>query len=265
MKKSLITFLLTFLIIAGCAHKKNLPEEPVIKEKIRTVQVPQWFIDLPSGDYAIGISKLSIRNLEMKTAAFQNAVVQFCRNQSSFIVNKKALRETELSLSGNADFQVVVNSNPQLLRTISEELVLIDEFWFYDNYIGLFGLQETEIDKSLIELSYSDDPNKDIPGWYHYELQKESGIINATVRADSYSLESAWQKALDNARLKLAAFLETDVSSSVYHINEKMDKLITLETTRKMENIQVKRCFVKRYLGSGGPGYAVYIETGMKI
>lgn len=264
--KKLILLLFIFVLLAGCAGKKKSIETPSKSGKVQTLQVPAWFLEPPEGNYVLGLSKLSIENLEMKTAAFQHGVVQYCRNQSSYIVNKKAMRESEYKfVPGSAGYQIIVNSNPDLLKSVSEKLELLDSFWFFDNYIGLYGMNASSFNNSKVSISFSESFDNKKPEWFKSGLHKKGSQIFVNVRADSYSLDYAWQKAYDAARVKLAAYLETDVSSTVYHINEKEDKLIALETTKKMGRISLNRCYAKRYIGSGGPGYCVFLQIGMEL
>lgn len=258
--------LIIITILSACSRNREAIEEPQQEVTQSTVQVPIWFLQPPQGDFSIGISKLSVHNLQMKTAALQNAVVQYCRNNSSYIVNKKAFRETDFSTNGGtAEFQLIVNSEPELLHSAAENLKLLDDFWFFDNYIGLYGYNSTDIDTNLVMISFSEIPEGDTPDWFGEDIYLDGANLLTNIRADSHSLEFAWVKAMDLARIELAGWLETGVSSTIYQVNEKIDKLVALETTRKMRNINLKHCYIKRYNGSGGPGYAVFIQAGIKI
>ncbi|MCF7918409.1 MAG: hypothetical protein K9N06_00665 [Candidatus Cloacimonetes bacterium] len=266
MKTAYLLIIVLILLLTGCAAQEReiVIEEP--ESRTRIMEIPAWFLELPAGDYVIGISKLSFMNLEMEMAAFQNAVVSYCRNHSSYIVNNQAIRESEILMaSGEARFRVIVSSEPQMLQAASEKLVKLDSFWFYDNYIGLYGWADAAFDKRRLGIEIIEEPDAAEPEWYSAELRRNEDKLTAAAAGISFDAISAWAKAQDAVRIRLAEYLETDVSGSVYHINEMEDRLITLETTKRMGAMNLKRCYMRRYLGSGGPGYTVYLQMEMQL
>ena len=240
MKYLLIVLVIAVMSSCATPQAEVIVEKPQLKVSVLTL--PVWFLEPPSGNYVLGISRLSFKNLEMETAAFQNAVVSYCRNHNSYIVNNQALRESEIVMTAStANFRVIVSSEPQKLQEVKEKLEKLDSFWFYDNYVGLYGIKNSVIDKRRIELEIVEEADAKDPGWYKDGLEKKEDEILAAGNATSYDAVSAWGKALDSVRVKLAGYMELDVGATVYHINEMEDKLITLETTKRMGAMNLKR------------------------
>lgn len=263
MKRIILFFLISTLLL-GCTKTQQHEIIPPHTPAQRIMEVPVWFFEPPSGDYMLGMSRLSHLSINMEAAAFENAVVNYCRNRSSFLINKKALRESEiLPAGGEAKFQLVVSSHPPMLYETKEKLKKLDHFWFYDMFVGLYGKTRTDTTRLIIVLNEEiDAPN---PEWFKNGLRLKDNELFACVRADSHDGILAWNKALDACRLKMAEYIETEVTASIYHINEQEDKLLSLETTRKMGEMQLSRVYMRRYLSSGGPGYCVFLEMRMKL
>ncbi|MDP8211285.1 MAG: hypothetical protein RAO94_02920 [Candidatus Stygibacter australis] len=262
--RRLFLILIIIPLLTGCAsqpRKAVIPEAPVG----RYLKIPQWFINIPEGDFTFGFAKLTVNKEAMMISALQDATVTYCRNHNCYVVNKRAIRDTQIGAgSGEQEFQVIVSSEPQQLYDIRDRLQLLDYFWFYDNFIGIFSLGQTQIDSTRIDIWCEEAYPGSNPEWYIGDLIVEEEQVLCDVHTTSSDLIDAWQKAVDKGRVKLAGYNKIKVDASVWHINNERDKLISLETSLKMNQIEIDKIYFRRYYGSGGPAYSVWLRMSME-
>jgi hypothetical protein len=255
-------FLFILALLQISCTTNIIEEKNAIKKPVgRYLEIPGWFIDFPKDDYSLGISKLSLDNLEVKTSALQNAAVNYCRNKNSYVVNKEAIRNTEQYYgSGKREFQVVVTSNPQQLHEAAKNLRLTDYFWFYDNFVGLYGFRESAIDTTRFSVWINEENITYRPDWFHEEIMISDNGIYADVWGTSHELIYAWRNALDKGRVKLAGYSQIKVDATIYNSPGMHDKLVSLETSTKIQDMIIDKIYARRYQGSGGAGYEVYVR-----
>ncbi len=259
-----LVWIILLIFLTGCAGHGNKTLEENLIPRGRYMPIPNWFISVPAGDFCFGTAKLTVNDPEVKMSALQNATVNYCKNNNCYVVNKKAIRNTQITPeSGTREFQVVVTSDPEQLYKIRDNLQLLDYFWLYDNFIGIYSTGNSIIDTSRIEVWINEKNGYYYPEWFKGDLFIEAGQVFTDVACNSHDLFNAWQEALDAGRVSLAGYSKIKVDASVYHINGVRDKLIALETSLKMNNMSIDKIFIRRYLGSGGPGYAVYLRMAL--
>ena len=262
--RRLFLILIIIPLLTGCAsqpRKAVIPEAPVG----RYLKIPQWFINIPEGDFTFGFAKLTVNKEAMMISALQDATVTYCRNHNCYVVNKRAIRDTQIGAgSGEQEFQVIVSSEPQQLYDIRDRLQLLDYFWFYDNFIGIYSLDHSLVDSTRVEIWCDESNTQSVPDWYYGDLKVEDKQVYCDVYAISSELIDAWQKAIDEGRVQLAGYNKIKVDASVWHINDERDKLISLETSLKMNQIEIDKIYFRRYYGSGGPAYSVWLRMSME-
>jgi len=262
--KKLVWIVFCILLLASCAFHHKIKEAKNAPQG-RYLQVPRWFLSIPDGDFCLGFAKLTINDTAVKTSALQDATVTYCRNHNCYVVNKRAMRDTQINNgSGKQEFQVLVTSEPQQLYDIRDNLQLLDSFWFYDNFIGIYSINHSQVDTTRVETWCDEANTKNKPDWYTGELIINENQVYSDVFAGSSDLIDAWQKAIDKGRVELAGYNKIRVDASVWHINGKRDKMIALETSLKMNRIDFDKLSLKRYQGSGGPGYFVHLRMSME-
>jgi hypothetical protein len=89
-------------------------------------------------------------------------------------------------------------------------------------------------------------------------------MVTTDVQASSHDLVSAFSEAFEAARISLAGYRNIKVDGKAWHINGLRDRLVSLETLVKLNRMNINKIAVRRYLGSGGPGYQVYLRMGME-
>jgi len=263
MKKYFLVFLIIPLLVSCAGHQKELDHPEILKG--RYLQIPQWFIDMPEGDFCLGFAKLTVNEEAIRISALQDATVTYSRNHNCYVVNKRAIRDTQINNdSGEQEFQVVVTSEPQQLYDIRDRLQLLDHFWFYDNFIGIYSLDHSLVDSTRVKIWCDESNTRSVPDWYYGDLKVEDKQVYCDVSAISSDLIDAWQKAIDKGRVELAGYNKIKVDASVWHINGERDKLISLETSLKMNQIEIDKVHFRRYYGNGGPGYSAYLRMSIK-
>ncbi len=258
MNRSLLIIML--LILLGCASQTEYEEVKMI-HKIEYPQLPGWVYELPAGEYVIGIARKSFDEDEMKDAAKQMAAVMKSRNEASYSIEKFASTTTEdLLRDGKAEFRLNVSASPETTRRLYESLQVIDEVFFFDCYLALFSLQKDNVTEK-----YKKRFVANFPDWYEKDkISVESSQIISYATGSSFNLVNAWESAAENARLEIAKYVEKDVQTALISRDEKMEKSLALETTKKLIEMKLRRCFISSELKDNLRSYKVFMEMAME-
>ncbi|MBN1327613.1 MAG: hypothetical protein JW996_06660 [Candidatus Cloacimonetes bacterium] len=253
MMKKIIPILL--LVILGCAPEKQHYKKDNYIHKFEVVALPQWIYEIPpGGDFVIGVSQKSFARDDMIDAAKQFAAVIKSRNSGSYNITKYASSNEEVRT-----FTLNVSSSPEETHRIYNSLELIDEAAFYDFFIALFGTPE-----SAMAENYKTKIIRNYPDWFpENSLIIQENSILSYASASSSNLVSAWERAAEIARLELAKYLEKQVTGGIISTDEEIDKLIILETNRKLINMDITRSFIFSELNDALLSYKVYLEMRM--
>ena len=259
MKK--IFYLLIISVIFGCVSRNyDYYERPTIHKIVRE-PLPQWFYELPSENFIVGISQKTADEKNNIEAAKQEAAVTMSRNKASFTVNNFAERNSEdIMKSGKAELKINVSFSPTETNRIFSQLKLVDKTTYFDYFIALFSVSETLLDENSERKYYLFAPD-----WLAKNkiLPTASGL-NIYAAATSANLIDAWEKAAENARLQAADYLEKNVEGLVKSNNEEIDKLIALETNKIVGNLIIARSYIQTEMKNSLVGYKVYLEMEMK-
>ncbi|MBC8384625.1 MAG: hypothetical protein H8E57_03790 [Candidatus Cloacimonetes bacterium] len=258
----LIFVFVTLMIFFGCSTPgKYAYYEREAIHKVEMEKLPEWFYNLPmNGDFVVGISKKSYQKEEMIDSAKQMAAITKSRNQGTFAIEKFASKDTEDILKdGEALFRLNVSSSPEEIRKIFDSLKLTDEASFFDYYIALFSSNKDLNDR------FKQKYISNLPDWTTEKGVKiEDNFLLSFSKGSSYDLISAWEKAAEKARLELANYLEKEVLGMVENRNENIEKLISLETSKKISKMQITKCFVISEMKDSLLSYKVFIEMKME-
>ena len=263
MRKLLLIFVLFIFGSCACYDNVNNPSRSVPKGRYQ--DIPAWFINFPKGDFTIGIAQMSTSDPAVKNSALQNATVNYSRNKHCYVVHKKAVHKSEITIPGGEnEFQVVVTSSPETLEDIRDKLILIDFFWFYNNFVGLYSMHKTAVDTNRISTWIDEQRTQTYPEWFKTDIFRDDGRVYSDVHASSHDFVSAFRKAFNEARIKLASYSKIKVESKVYAYNGDIDKLVALETNLKMMNIDLNNIYSRFYQSPGGHNYSVYLRMSIK-
>lgn len=258
MKYIAVFFLIS--LILGCGSANYIEEQGTPKHKIHTESLPKWVHSLPSGiEYVVGISKLTYDEDKCIDAAKQMAAVMMSRNKSSFSIDKFAIEASEdVMQSGKASFTLNVSASPNRTNRIYNELVLIDSVKYQGNFIGLFSTMQTQLPAEYNECKVASVPD------IRPEIEETKNNIVVWTEGSSADLTTAWEKAADNGRTKIAGFLSNTVSGSVVSMNELTKKNIAVETSEIIKNLKISESFIQSELYVGLPLYRVYHKMTME-
>ena len=267
MRKLLISFVLFCLIFTffGCSSNKNLQEEK--KETSKTtiykpenVIVPKWvFEKLETGDFVIGISPKSFDYDKMEDASRRMAAVIKGRNIGSYSISKYASQSVGED-DDTAKFKLNVSSSIEEVKRIYNSLNLIEETYLYGFFIGLYSEENLEIEQELVSLSELTEPE-----WISEEkLIVTDDEILSKAFASSINLDTAWEKAAENARIEIGKYLEKNVQGLVKSTDEIIDKSIAVESTIKTCKMSITRSHIEANIRDGLFSYKVFIEMKME-
>ncbi len=263
MQKIINLILILFFFVIGCSapnYYEYYEKESV--HKIEMEKLPEWVYNLPvEGDYVVGISKKSFEKEKMIESAKQMAAVSKSRNTGSFAIEKFASKDSEDILKeGKVKFRLNVSSSPKEIENIFDNLNLVDETFFFDYYLGLFSTKRNDVEDVYKKKYISNQPE-----WFSGEKIKiEEKIIFSYSFASSYDLIIAWEKAAEQTRLAIANYLEKEVQGIVESTNENIEKIIALETAKKIEKMEIIRSFIISEMKDSLLSYKVFLEMKME-
>ncbi|HHE38440.1 MAG TPA: hypothetical protein ENL20_07680 [Candidatus Cloacimonetes bacterium] len=262
MQKLINLILILFFMIGCSTHRSYEYYEKESIHKIEMQKLPEWIYYLPAeGDYIVGISKKSFEKEKMVESAKQMAAVSKSRNKGSFAIEKYASKDSEYILKeGKVKFRLNVSSSPQEIEKIFDTLNLVDETFFFDYYIGLFSTKRNDIENVHKKKYIANQPE-----WFSEEKIKiEGNTIFSYSSTSSYDLIVAWEKASEQTRLEIANYLEKEVQGMVESTNENIEKIIALETAKKIENMTITRSYIISEMKNSLLSYKVFLEMKME-
>jgi len=257
----LMIMLAILISLMGCPAKQPMVEmySPA-RISYLTAEVPAWLMELPQGDYAIGIAwRPTLFDGDSEDSARDFAAVSMSRNHSAYVVDKSlvySLSQMEEIDWNNVNFNVVVSADTTYLRKAAEELIMLDSVEVHGFVIGLFGFHETEIDKTLRMMQRST-----MPAWCeqtHLTISGESVYITGT--ALSANLIDAWQEAQETALRTIARYRVQRVVSRILTRNDWLHEFTQMETVLRNQRVYLSRSFIEFRHIADQPSYRVYLQ-----
>ncbi len=249
-------FFILFLLIFTACSSNNQNKTAVFKKEFIPLNLPEWLLELPKGDYEIGISKKLYDKSEEKKQAKEFATVNYNRNRNSVIINNIAKTEGE-EISDYKKFQLNVSSSIDKLKEIYKSLSLVDSIYTGNYFIGLFSYNNpTKIKKSACTKRLV------IPDWYkENQLTFSNGFVFACVKESSADLANAVNKAMEKARIELAKYKTRHikvVSTSTYKLTK---KAYTMETQTVLGNLKTTNIYIIKKIDDNSLySYTVYLR-----
>jgi hypothetical protein len=262
MRKTAL-WILCVLLLAGCINKQVDYKEKN-KNALQGMQsrpLPRWMYQRPADHYIVGMSRKSKDVDATKLAAKQSAAVAYGRNTESIaIVNSASAQSSNMLSSGNSQFNLVVTASPELLRKKCDQLQLVDECTYYENYIALFSPKTSSIGDE-----WKQPQIQPKPAWTD-QLGLEISKTQVTSRAfgRSSDLQLAWDKAVDAARQEIAQYLEKEVLGGVLSRNDDVQTKVAVETRIKVGQMHVSRSHVETHIANSLLSYLVHVEVVME-
>lgn len=253
--------LLIVLFLVSCSTTKRAEPQARTVYKIEQESLPAWLYELPpQGDFVIGIAFRSFDVDAMKEDAKQRAAIIHSRNKASYAISKSASRSTDnFLMDGRAKFTLNV-SIPEETMAIYEQLKLVDDYIFNEYFLGLY----TQTEQTLPE-QYKVYQSLPLPQWCSQTgLVVEGDVIRYYISESSADLVSAWGRASETARLKIAEYLEIRIQSDVTSIDDRTKKDIALETRKKINDLIIQRSYITSQMRDNLRSYKVYMEMRTK-
>lgn len=252
--------ILSLLLLISCQTAQLEEIEQPLNKRVTGLN-PLWLYELPVGsDYIIGISQCNHDTLTVENAAREMASVMKSRNTGSYTIQKFSQTDAEnIQKSGNASFNLNVGT-PEEAKENFKKLHIIDSHKLNHYFIGLYSIATSEI-----EDKYKKKEIRSFPKWYQEnKIEDNSGYLTTWASDGSYDLITAWEKAAEVARYQIADYLEKDVSAGLFSNNEDITKKISIETTRKLANLEITRSYIVTEKYDTLYSYKIYLEMKMR-
>jgi|GEM_PF-812596 len=257
----LFILILPLFLLSACPGKRPVvPEQQAVRVNYLTAEVPAWMMDLPEGDYTIGIAwRPTMFDSDSEDAARDFAAVSFSRNHSAYVVDKSlvySLSQMQEIDWNNVNFKVVVSADTTFLRRSARDLILLDKVEIHGFLIALFGFNQIETDETprLMHMTtkpvWCDQTNLFISG--------ESVVTTGT--ALSANLFDAWTQAQETALRTIARYRVQRVVSRLLVNNDWMQQYTQMETVLRNQRVYLRRSFIEFRQIENQPSYKVYLQ-----
>ncbi len=245
----------------GCAAKKPHLQTPVpAKVNHLPTEVPAWLMELPPGDYAIGIAwRPTMFGSDAEDSARDFAAVALSRNHSAYVVDKSlvySLSQMQEIDWNNVNINVVVSADTDFLRRAARDLIMLDRIEIHGFLIALFGFKPIEPDKTprLMHLTTK-------PAWCDQtNLFIADRSVYITGAALSANLFEAWTEAQETALRAIARYRVQRVVSRLVVNNDWMHQYTEMETVLRNQQVFLSRCFIEFRQIENQPSYKVYLQ-----
>ena len=251
MKKYLIFIMFTFLL--SCSSNNTYKPFVMTQEHI-SMELPNWMIDVPDGNFEIGISH---KTTGEKGNAKEFAAINYNRNIHSFVVNNKAVKKGE-QIKDFRTFNVNSPVSIKDLRSIHDSMTLVDSAYAGNYFLALFST-----DKSL-KISHSTDMIKtfSVPSWYRpQKVYVQNGKIYATIRYSSATMDGAVKIAMEKARTAIASYKTKHVLASTTSTEIKTSTDYAIETKMVLGKVKTSNIYIlKKKTDNALFSYEVYLR-----
>ncbi len=256
-----VAVMILIILAMGCATKKprlQTPEQARVNHLL--TEVPAWLMELPPGDYSIGIAwRPTMFDSDAEDSARDFAAVSLSRNHSAYVVDKSlvySLSQMQEIDWNNVNFNVVVSADPDFLRRAARDLIMLDMIEIHGFLIALFGFSPIEPDKTprLMHLTTK-------PAWCDQSnLLVADQSVYITGTALSANLFEAWAKAQETALSTIARYRVQRVVTRLMVRNDWMHQYTEMETVLRNQRVFLSRCFIEFRQIEHQPSYKVYLQ-----
>ncbi len=249
-------FSILIFILAGCSAVQ-LPQEP---NSHIPFTAKAWFASLPEGEYSIGIAYADPIFGKTATALAKDfAAVAISRNHSSYVVDKEILLEladqSELDLT-RMSFNFVVSADMDFLHQAARDLVLLDSFESAGLFLGLYGLQKVDPDRSELVMQPQEKP-----AWAnHNGIYIEGNTLYSVSATHQAELKDAFLAAQEQALRQIAQYRLQNVVGKIRSINDRTDQVLALETVTRNQTCHFDKIFVQRQRSDQADSYTLCIQ-----
>jgi len=255
MKKYLIFIMFAFLL--SCSSNTDYKPFVITKEHI-PIKLPNWMINIPEGDFEIGISH---KTSNESSNAKEFAAINYNRNIHSFVVDNKAVKKGE-QIKDSSSFNINVSASIEDLHSIYDSMTLLDSVYVGNYFIGLFST-----DKNA-DIKISNDMIKtfSIPNWYKpQKIYVENGKIYATVKYSSATMDGAVKIAMEKARIAIASYKTKHVLASTTSTDTKTSTDYAIETKMILGKVKTSNIYIlKKKTDNALFSYEVYLRMWSK-
>jgi len=250
------SFSILILILAGCSAMQT----PQQQSSNLPFTAKAWFADLPEGEYSIGIAYADPIFGNTATALAKDfAAVAISRNHSSYVVDKEILLElanqSELDLT-RMSFNFVVSADMDFLHRAGRDLVLLDSFESAGLFLGLYGLQEADPDRSKLVMQFQEKP-----AWANRSgIYIAGNTLYSVSSSHQAELKDAFLAAQEQALRQIAQYRLQNVVGKIRSIDDRTDQALALETVTRNQTCRFDKIYVQRQRIDQADSYTLYIQ-----
>ncbi len=253
----------TVILLGLCACGSNKAaysqRKSLLVTKYNPIEVPKWLAEIPVDGLVIGIAFDNPNDPhDTETEAKEFAAISYSRCHSSFVVDKSAVisyAEEREKTKDEADFSVVVSSDPKFLNMAADYLVLLKHTSFHGYKVGLFGMIDNVIDESPRTFSASE-----MPDWCSgRDVYEEGEYVCIIGKAHEANLMHAWRQAEENALKKLAKYKIMNVIASLRSTEDWTKKMLIVETVTKSPVSSLSKSWFSHKSVGNASSYTVYL------
>ena len=262
MKRLCILLIAPILILTACSRNElERPSYSQPKAEIHTFEIPAWLLEMPEGDFSIGISYAEPpTSAQSQDYGKDFAAIALSRNHSSYIVDKYSVMSLAAQTDDNyraASFNLVVSQDLDYLRSAAQNLKKISSFNSNGYWLSVYGFEDVALDSSMVCC----DNTEVTPAWARSSgVSLDNGTIYSVGSSRQATLMDAFNASHEMALRSVGQHLVRNVVDIMRTENDLMQRSSAFETVIQSPSLCFDKVWIRRYVIDGSSSFEVFIR-----
>lgn len=242
MKKLFILFFI--LVLLSCSNNQKKANELSLLEDVNSVEIqelelPNWFLNMPAGDFSVGIAATYSYDPQVTQDKIkEKGSILAQRKKSSIVIAKLKMKENEITKTPIlTDFKLQVASDIPALKNYFTSCDIFNSYQTLGMTIGLIGNSSQKVVLDTLRQTINQ-----VPAWFTENRisSKDDWLISCgTYTADN--MITAYNEAYNDAVYNLIAGIKPQVKGSLISSDKFQEKFVEIDASLIIENIKNTR------------------------
>ncbi len=242
MKKLFILFFI--LVLLSCSNNLKTGNELSLLEDVNSIEIqelelPNWFLNMPAGDFSVGIAATYSYDPQVTQDKIkEKGSILAQRKKSSIVIAKLKMKENEITKTPIlTDFKLQVASDIPALKNYFTSCDIFNSYQTLGMTIGLIGNSSQKVVLDTLRQTINQ-----VPVWFTENRisSKDDWLISCgTYTADN--MITAYNEAYNDAVYNLIAGIKPQVKGSLISSDKFQEKFVEIDASLIIENIKNTR------------------------
>jgi hypothetical protein len=242
MKKLFILFFI--LVLLSCSNNQKTGNELSLLEDVNSIEIqelelPNWFLNMPAGDFSVGIAATYSYDPQVTQDKIkEKGSILAQRKKSSIVITKLKMKENERTKTPIlTDFKLQVASDIPALKNYFTSCDIFNSYQTLGMTIGLIGNSSQKVVLDTLRQTINQ-----VPAWFTENRisSKDDWLISCgTYTADN--MITAYNEAYNDAVYNLIAGIKPQVKGSLISSDKFQEKFVEIDASLIIENIKNTR------------------------